>query len=148
MASLPPISPTKRHPRPEGGHGDLGDKTTMNLRQELADWLDTQIITGDNIGDVRRACFVPWDSQWNGVVRDETAAREGKPPRRSAGQWWPIESCPRDGTNFLACSTASSVFFAHYANGVVDSSDYSEDGGYRARHATHWMPLPAGLTTA
>jgi RNase P subunit RPR2 len=51
----------------------------MNLAQELAKYLDTLTITGDNIGDIRRECFVPWDSQWNGIVRDETAAREGRP---------------------------------------------------------------------
>jgi hypothetical protein len=54
-------------------------------------------------------------------------------------EWQPIETCPKSGLNFLACSPASSVF---YANGVVDSSDWSDDGGYRERYATHWMPLP------
>lgn len=46
------------------------------LKTELRKWLDTQDITGDNIGDIRRQCFVPWDSAWNSLVRDETAARE------------------------------------------------------------------------
>ena len=50
----------------------------MNIEQELTDWLDTQTITSDNIGGIRRLCFVPWDSKWNGIVRDETAARENK----------------------------------------------------------------------
>jgi hypothetical protein len=58
-------------------------------------------------------------------------------------EWRPIESAPKDGTNFLAASPASDVFFAHWASGVVDSSDYCEDSGYAWRHATHWMSLPA-----
>ena len=56
--------------------------------------------------------------------------------------WQPIETAPKDGTNFLACSPASSVFYAHWANGVVDSADWSDADGYRARHATVWQPLP------
>jgi NTP pyrophosphatase (non-canonical NTP hydrolase) len=43
---------------------------------ELRAYLDTLIITSDNIGDIRRSLFFPWDSRWNGWVRDETAARE------------------------------------------------------------------------
>ena len=43
---------------------------------ELRQYLDAQVITGDTIGDIRRSLFVPWNSQWNGWVRDETAARE------------------------------------------------------------------------
>jgi hypothetical protein len=116
----------------------------MNLTQELADWLDTQTIDGDNIGDIRRDCFVPWDSKWNEIVRNETAAREKRPAESEteAATWLPIESAPKDGTNFLACSSASSVFLAHYANGIVDSSDWTDGGGYQHRHATHWMKLP------
>lgn len=63
--------------------------------------------------------------------------------------WQPIETCPKDGTCFLACSEASSVFWAHWANGVVDGTDYNgDDGGYRERHASYWMPvpLPVGFT--
>lgn len=48
----------------------------LYLHRELCVYLDTQDIHGDNIGDIRRDCFVPWDSQWNGIVRDETAERE------------------------------------------------------------------------
>ena len=49
-----------------------------NMKQELTEWLDKVAITSDNIGQIRRECFVPWDSEWNGIVRDETAARENK----------------------------------------------------------------------
>jgi Protein of unknown function (DUF551) len=49
---------------------------------------------------------------------------------------------PTSGANFLACSVASSVFLAHWANGLVDSSSYQDDHGYLVRHATHWQPLP------
>ena len=52
----------------------------LHLKEELIKWLDTQVITQDNIGDIRRACFVPWDSKWNEIVRDETATRE-RPPQ-------------------------------------------------------------------
>lgn len=62
--------------------------------------------------------------------------------------WMPIESAPRDGRNFLACSEASSVFYAHWANGVVDSADWTDETGYRARHATHWQLLPPPLVSA
>lgn len=51
---------------------DLND----NLAQELRKWLDQQEITGENIGTIRGRCFVPWESDWNAVVRDETALRE------------------------------------------------------------------------
>jgi hypothetical protein len=47
-----------------------------HLQRELRAYLDTLVITGDNIGEVRRSLFVPWDSAWNSVVRDETARRE------------------------------------------------------------------------
>jgi hypothetical protein len=51
------------------------DRDAEMLR-ELRVYLDTQHIDGDNIGSLRRALFVPWQSQWNGWVRDETASRE------------------------------------------------------------------------
>jgi hypothetical protein len=50
----------------------------LYLRHELCAYLDSLTITGENIGDIRRSCFVPWDSAWNGIVRDETAEREVK----------------------------------------------------------------------
>jgi len=46
------------------------------LSRELCAYLDTLTITSENIGAIRRACFVPWNSEWNGIVRDETAKRE------------------------------------------------------------------------
>lgn len=50
---------------------------TMNdLLDELFNYLDQQEITSTNIGDIRRECFMPWDSRWNGIVREQTAARE------------------------------------------------------------------------
>lgn len=48
----------------------------MNLTLELRAYLDTLTITSDNIGQIRASCFVPWDSSWNGLVRDMTAMRE------------------------------------------------------------------------
>jgi hypothetical protein len=46
------------------------------LRQQLIVYLDSLVITSNNIGDIRRSCFMPWDSAWNAIVRDETAQRE------------------------------------------------------------------------
>lgn len=48
----------------------------MNLKRELKLWLDRQTITPENIGEIRSACMVPWDSEWNAFVRDQTALRE------------------------------------------------------------------------
>ena len=42
----------------------------------LRAYLDTKRITPDTIGDIRRTLFMPWESQWNALVREETAARE------------------------------------------------------------------------
>lgn len=56
-----------------------------DLRIEMRRYLDGFVITSDNIGDVRRSLFVPWDSAWNGWVRDETAARENKSASAPAG---------------------------------------------------------------
>lgn len=53
--------------------------------KELIKYLDSIDIHSNNIGDIRRACFVPWDSEWNGFVRNETAKRE-----RLAG---PVADC-------------------------------------------------------
>lgn len=60
------------------------------LRDELRVYLDTLHIGGDNIGDIRRSLFVPWESQWNGWVRDETAHREGRPPAAEKLQRWMV----------------------------------------------------------
>ena len=49
------------------------------LGAELRQWLNSHDIHGDNIGSIRRQCFMPWDSAWNALVRDETAAREKSP---------------------------------------------------------------------
>lgn len=49
------------------------------LGAELRQWLNSQDIHGDNIGSIRRQCFMPWDCSWNALVRDETAKREKSP---------------------------------------------------------------------
>lgn len=48
------------------------------LVEELRAYLDALLIDGSNISEIRRSCFVPWESQWNSIVRDETAQREAK----------------------------------------------------------------------
>lgn len=50
------------------------------MKDRLCHWLDRQSITSENIGDIRRSLFLPWDSEWNSLVRDETATRENKQP--------------------------------------------------------------------
>lgn len=50
-----------------------------HLSVELVRYLDSIVIDSNSIGDIRRSCFMPWDSSWNGLVRDETAAREVSP---------------------------------------------------------------------
>lgn len=52
-------------------------ENNMNtLVEQLKKWLDIQSITSNTIGNIRRQCCVPWDSEWNSIVRDETAKRE------------------------------------------------------------------------
>lgn len=64
----------------------------------------------------------------------------------AGGGWQPIETCPKNGENFLA-AIAQAVFLAHWANGLVDSSSYDNDCGYLSRRADHWMPLPPAPAT-
>jgi len=51
----------------------------IKIECELSTWLDSQIITSDNIGATRSRLMMPWDSSWNALVRDQTAAREKSP---------------------------------------------------------------------
>lgn len=48
----------------------------IDLERELKSYLVDLVIDQDNIGAIRRACFVPWDSEWNTLVRDVTAQKE------------------------------------------------------------------------
>ena len=59
----------------ENGAG-MTTNTERALRQELCDHLDSLNITSENIGEVRRSLFLPFQTSWNGLVRDETAKRE------------------------------------------------------------------------
>ena len=56
------------------------------MGMELRRWLDEQTVTSDNIGEIRRRCFMPWASEWNALVRAETAEREKSPN----SIYWPI----------------------------------------------------------
>jgi hypothetical protein len=78
---LRPESDDGQSPNDPPDHDDVSDQLPVQergdaLRLELRAYLDTLTITGDTIGDIRRRCFVPWESEWNGIVRDETAKRE------------------------------------------------------------------------
>ena len=76
----------------ESGRRGVGGETPgaalklMNLIAELESHLDDLKINGDTIGDIRRACFVPWDSEWNGIVRDLTAQREQSVVEEGGGE--------------------------------------------------------------
>ncbi len=48
------------------------------LEEELKLYLQGIKITSNDIGDIRRRLFVPWDSKWNGLVRILTAELENK----------------------------------------------------------------------
>ncbi len=57
------------------------------VKQAVFLYLNTLVITSDNIGDIRRSLFMPFDCKWNGWVRDMTAELENKsscaaPPER------------------------------------------------------------------
>lgn len=56
----------------------MGDEFVNIERVNLLRYLITLNITSDNIGDIRRSLFFPWESPWNGLVRDLTAALENK----------------------------------------------------------------------
>lgn len=51
-------------------------KLNRDMRSELCEYLDSLEINGDNIGSIRRRLMMPWDCEWNSIVRDETAKRE------------------------------------------------------------------------
>jgi hypothetical protein len=41
-------------------------------------YINTLVITSDNVGDIRRSLFMPYDCKWNGWIRDMTAELENK----------------------------------------------------------------------
>ena len=49
-----------------------------DAQQKLIEELDKLEITSENIGEVRRRFFLPFDCEWNGIVRDLTARRENR----------------------------------------------------------------------
>ncbi len=53
-----------------------GARQWHTLRDELRRYLSTMVVHRDNIGRIRCDLFMPFDSVWNGLVRDETAAVE------------------------------------------------------------------------
>lgn len=55
-------------------------------RSEFINWLLHQNITPENIGNIRRQCFMPYDCSWNAFVRDETAARENTALNSAKGE--------------------------------------------------------------
>lgn len=104
-----------------------------DLKQELCQWLDKQIINGETIGDIRRSLFVPWDSEWNGVVRDETAKRELSvpEPKESIEGKWAISG---DSENY------GSTTFATRDEAVAEGMAIYPDGFYLGRIVAPTQP--------
>lgn len=120
-AALSP--PTPAAPQEEKG---------MNLPHELRQHLDTMTITGENIGDIRRSLFVPWDSAWNGIVRDETAQRE-RPASRE-------EELFRAGTIDREASDGIRCHEIEAAGGGAEARDDDQD--VQVRQADQGQCLP------
>jgi len=131
--------------------GNVTDAFTQ-CAQELADTLSAlggnspqpiEAPLSDRAQPMRRDLAVILDQLYGLHVRpghiDLVLAALGGRPETS---WQPIATAPKDGRSFLAASPASSVFFAHWANGVVDGCSWTDEAGYEGRHATHWQPLP------
>lgn len=56
-------------------------------------------------------------------------------------EWQPIETCPKDGSEFLTYDATNT---GYYNIGVYDKEDeevWMADYDC-SLHATHWMPLP------
>lgn len=67
------------------------------------------------------------------------------------GEWLPIETAPKDGTDFLAFLAYGYITRARYINGrffAADSMGTSSSAPPHDTTATHWMPLPPPPTGA
>ncbi len=62
-------------------------EVTEAMHKKLCVHLNDCMITSENIGSVRRSLFLPFDCEWNGVVRDETAARENNKSPHKFASW-------------------------------------------------------------
>ena len=71
------------------------------------------------------------------------------PPPAKSGGWLPIETAPRDGTNFLVlknghvCQAKYAPKFSADHYGESDPGIYLYGYDCRGDDATHWQPLPA-----
>jgi len=65
----------------------------IDLRGELVAWLAKQQVIPKNMGEIREACMVPWDSKWNSIVMEATAAVEKIQPQ------WPEPPTPAPGAS-------------------------------------------------
>lgn len=75
---------------------DAMKEDAERIRIGLGFVLDPQVINSDNIGDIRRSLFLPINCQWNDIVREETAARENKPPRHPDDVQAAIDAARKD----------------------------------------------------
>lgn len=46
------------------------------METEMRTWLDKQVVNSYTIGVIRTNLYMPFDCEWNSVVRDETVKRE------------------------------------------------------------------------
>jgi hypothetical protein len=64
-------------------------------------------------------------------------------------QWQPIETAPKDGTEFLVSNGSSIGFASYWGDGKIHShfastkqSFFGDGSCVLLRDPTHWMPLP------
>ena len=68
------------------------------------------------------------------------------PPEGMVGEWRPIETAPKDGSEVLVNATGIGLVVVYWSD---DESQWGTGLGYLNGEApTHWMPLPLPPTTA
>ena len=73
-------------------------------------------------------------------------ATHPSPPEGMVGEWRPIETAPKDGSEVLVNATGIGLVVVYWSD---DESQWGTGLGYLNGEApTHWMPLPLPPTTA
>jgi hypothetical protein len=95
-----------------------------------------------------------WLEEWNYQARNhrrqpyaEAAPSEAE-PKPDVNGWLPIESCPQDGTWFLACNASSRFLIARPIGPGADEFEDFFHLDYLSEKPTHWHPLPAPPVSA
>ncbi len=82
---------------------------------------------------------------WERALRAADAALAAMPSACPAGEWRPIETCPRDGTDFLAMDEGGDMYRCAFEI-AGDEAYFSVRCGQPVVYSpepTHWQPLPA-----